>query len=93
MRKNFFLPRILALFICALMLWVIFTSVIYNAFTRPTMVNMKRNELLPQAEWAAGQINGFSSGTFSSNSYANLVDISYKFFHVWTFIIFNPIHI
>ncbi len=90
MRKNFFLSRILALFISALMLWVIFTSAIYNAFTRPTMVNMKRNELLPQAEWAAGQINGFSSGTFSSNSYANLVDISYKFFHVWTFIIFNP---
>ena len=86
-RDSFFLKRIFILLLAAVLLWALFTSLVYQSITRPVMVDMKKRDLIPQTRWIAEMAANDDQNLDATIQ--NLVQVSYKFFTVWT-IVYTP---
>ena len=85
-RNSYFFRRMIRGLLLVLLIWAFATNLFYTIISRKVLIENKGRDLLPQAEWIADR----SALYFVEGDpfVYNLVNVSYNFFNVWTFIYF-----
>lgn len=85
-RNSYFFRRMIRGLLLVLLVWAFTTNLFYTIISRQVLIESKGRDLLPQAEWIADR----SALYFVEGDpfVYNLVNVSYNFFNVWTFICF-----
>lgn len=87
MAKSSILQKFALLLLVALVLLSLLSSVLYSFIAKPLFVENKKQELLPQAQWLAGQFAKPNNSVEQIEKINNIVSVSYNFYGVFTFIV------